>query len=270
MKQLTTAVVAVLLTASVLVAEEEKAEKAKDWQDEIVQKLQTTVTLDKKATLKQALANISAMSGVTIILDDRLPESNNVIAIQAKDESLQIVLGKVLKQAGLRYTLKDGGVYVSRAQDLIAMLLSGDEQEGEEEAQPLTPADALRLSGETKFEDIPDLSNPYDAIGFEPWRKPEAPYVDPRTGITHFPAPPIWVEAEDADNPRFKFSDTPSFLKAEHLWEEVYSKDKAQLEEAELLGRLTRLLQSNPKFSQKEVLEQFIKFLEAESKKAEK
>ncbi|MBN1807464.1 MAG: STN domain-containing protein [Planctomycetes bacterium] len=258
MKRLAFAAAAIMIAAGVGIAEEE----AVDWRGAISKSLENTLTInwrDKKA--EEALAYVAKASGVTITVDSEVAPKLAAakVDINVTQKPLKQVLGMILKAAGLRYTLRDGGILVSTQERLVAMILAPSEEEVAE-AEPITEADAVVLAKDNDVEgDIPDLSNPYEAMGFEPWKKPVKEYRDPDTGVMQFPAPEVWVEARDKDNPRFKFQTQPAFLRPEYLWETVYSKDdEGKTAERELLGRLAQLLREHPEWSQEEVLKQLL------------
>lgn len=284
MKRFAAVVLTVMLAGGVLFAGEQQ--EAGDWQNEIYRSLQNTITVNlQDKALSDVLSLIARQSGVSVVLDDALPQEvrSMKVSVEAKEETLQMLLGRVLARAELRFTLKDGGIYVSTVDNLVKAMLKADEKKDiPAAAEPFTTADAvkeLRREGEPWVSDyrggkrvlhtgglrtgdaVPDLSNPYEAMGFEPWRAPQKPYVDPRTGVTHFPAPPVWVAAENEDDPRYLFTTQPSFLKAEYLWKKVYAEGSREAEEHELLGRLTEVLEDEDDLTQKEVLKQLIMFL---------
>jgi len=260
MRYLLITLTAVMLTAAA------SAETAVDWRTSISRSLDNTLTVNwQERKAAEALAYVAKASGVTITVDPAVVArlTDVKVTISVADRPLKTVLGLVLKAAGLRYTLRDGGIYVSSPERLVMMLLSGEDGTEVAEAEPMTEADALALvSNEDVAADIPDLSNPYDALGFEPWKKPVRAYRDPVTGIMQFPAPDVWVEAADKDNPRFMFQREPWFLKPEYLWELVYKKSGG-LHERELLGRVAKLLAEHPEWTEEEVLKQLLTLSQA-------
>ena len=187
---------AVLMLAGTIVFGEDVV----DWREDIGNNLANTITINwQNKDADQALVFISKVAGVTITIDKAIVGklATTEVNVRAVDKPLKDVLGEVLKAAGLRYTLRDGALFVSTPARLVQLLLSGEPEDEVVEAEPMTEADAIALYNEEDVaNDIPDLSNPYEALGFEPWEKPRKAYRDPITGIMQYPAPPIWVEAE--------------------------------------------------------------------------
>ena len=257
MKSLLCSVAALLLTASVFAAE-----SPVDWREAIGKSLSDKMTVNwdsKKAD--QALALVSKASGVTITVDKAVTGilSSTDVSLNVADTAIKDILGAVLKTAGLRYTLRDGGLFVSTPQRLVTLLLSGDKDTEVAEAEPMTEAEAIAITNEADVaSDVPDLSNPWEAIGFEPWKKPLKEYRDPVTGVMQFPAPDVWVESENKGNPRFYFSDRPSFLIPEKLWELVYANGSDAGAKHELLGRVSKMIKDHPEWTEDEVLKQLL------------
>ena len=258
MKSMICSAAALLLAAAVVTA----AESTPDWREAIGKSLSDKMTVSwdaKKAD--QALAMISKTSGVTITIDKAVTGilSSTEVSLNMADTAIKDILGAVLKAAGLRYTLRDGGLYVSTPQRLVTLLLSGEKDTEVAEAEPMTEAEAIAITSEADVaSDIPDLSNPWEAMGFEPWKKPVKAYRDPVTGVMQFPAPDVWVEAEDKGNPRFNFASQPSFLIPEKLWELVYANGDDTGAKHELLGRVSKMIKDHPEWTEDEVLKQLL------------
>ena len=105
----------------------------------------------------------------------------------------------------------------------------------------LTPLD--RDTGEFSLDDPRQINN-------KPWRRPEDPKLNEATGLVDYPAPPIWIDAADADSARFKYSRQPSFLKPEHL-DELPVEARA---ENERIGRLAAMIRSHPEWDRDRII----------------
>jgi hypothetical protein len=206
------------------------------------------------AKLTDALADLASQTGVGFILDPEMSSAarSATISYASNQTSFKVALGRALKAAGLRYAIIGGAIWISTP-ERVAQRIVYKGQENLEEAEPMSRGEALdTLSPDD--DDVPslgDLSRPQ-----KPWKRAKAPSVNPVTGLTDFPAPPIWVESDDADNPRFKYASTPSFLKPEYRTEGASDSTDA-------LAIIITVVKTHPEWSREEILAVMEKYLSA-------
>jgi hypothetical protein len=177
-------------------------------------------------------------------------------------------LGVALSLAGLRYAIMDGAIFVSTEGKLGDRLLSGQGL-----AQPMVAAKAsepmsvgeavVRSQPFDRYQD--GFIGEADMIASYPYRLWEAPRLNTKTGLIDYPGPPIWFDDPDVNNPRFRYTRTPMFLKPEYLAWEQEKRDlredqdrRARAERqtnAKALDALLQLLKDNPDLKAKELLE---------------
>lgn len=192
----------------------------------------------------EALAELAKQTGVGFILDPGMPASARDVTVSfaADGVPLRLALAHALKAAGLRYTIIEGAIWISTAERVAQKLVYRGASELPE-AAPMDRGEALSILS-------PNDENPADELlGFsrvKPWRRPEPPKVNPVTGLTDFPAPPVWIDSEDADSPRFRYTTVPTYLKPE------YKKETPG--EREALLRLLDLLRRHPEWTRTEIL----------------
>ncbi len=221
--------------------------------------LQKTVRVNwARARLIDCLADLAEQSGVGFTLDATLTDAHRhaEVSYSADAVPLALALGRALRVAGLRYTIRSGAVWISTPKRVAQRVLYGDGG-AVPEAMPMGRGEALdmlspldRDTGEFSLDDPRQINN-------KPWRRPESPRLNEATGLVDYPAPPIWIDAADADSARFKYSRQPSFLKPEHL-DELPLEARA---ENERLGRLARMIRSHPEWDR----DRIIVVLEAEA-----
>jgi hypothetical protein len=195
------------------------------------------------AKLTEALADLAAQTGVGFILDPAIGERAREarVTYASEDTEFRIALGRALKAGGLRYTFSAAAIWVSTP-ERVAEKIVYKGSENLAEAEPMSRGEALDVLADD--EDVPaigDLSQ-----NRNPWRKPEEPSTNPVTGVTDFPAPPTWIDSDDAGNARFKYSSRPSFLKPEY-------RDGAG-GESNALGLAIELINRHPEWSRDEIV----------------
>jgi hypothetical protein len=203
--------------------------------------LEKAVKVDwQEAKLTKALADLAVQGGVSFIVDPALPADvrDSTVTYSDSDVTLSRALGQALRQAGLRYAMRGGTIFVSTPRRLAERIVYG-RTEALPEAEPMTRSEAHDILAPEMGDD--HLIGP-GQIHRVPWRKPEEPSVNPATGLTDFPAPPIWIDSPDADSPRFRYTTRPSFLKAEHADE----ADEESRSANEDLGRLIEIIKRHP------------------------
>ncbi len=185
--------------------------------------------------LTDCLADLAKQAGVGFVLDPALDAGVRDTKVTYSGEApLAVALGAALARAGLRYAVRGGTITISTPKRLARLIVYG-RAETPPEAAPMDRGEAMSilspLDGDYPLSDVRQIRN-------KPWRQVEEASVNPATGLPDFPGPPIWIDSPDADHPRFRYTDRPSFLKPEHLDK---LDDKAALER-EILGRIIEML----------------------------
>lgn len=214
--------------------------------------LSAAVSVDWQGNeLDDVLQVLAKASASTIVLDAELPQElrKKKIRLQESAATIGHVLGRVLKQAGLRYTYLDGGIFVSTKERVLERLLRATAGAEPEESAPLTERDLL---GEDGFNDDVVSAGLLDTTGAKPWKRP---HRDPVTGIMQFPGPDVFIEDPGLTNPlrasARMFTRDPYFLKPEYLLK--YYLD-GEGRERELLARLIEVIRRHPELTTKELL----------------
>lgn len=222
-------------------------------------------------TLNEWLGLFGKITNENFILDSGLPKSvgETQLTVRVQKGSMVVdALGVALALAGLRYSIMDGAVFVSTEGRLGDRLLSGQGL-----TQPvMTPRAREPMSvGEAVVRSEPfdryadSFIGAADMISSYPYRLWEMPRLNPMTGLTDFPGPPIWFDDPDINNPRFRYTTTPLFLKGEYL---AWEQEKRELREnqdrrmrdqrqanAKALEALLQLLKENPNLKAKDILD---------------
>jgi hypothetical protein len=222
-------------------------------------------------TLNEWLTLFGKITNENFILDSALPKSVGETKLTVKVQKGSLVvdaLGVALSLAGLRYAIMDGAIFVSTEGKLGDRLLSGQGL-----AQPMVAAKAsepmsvgeavVRSQPFDRYQD--GFIGEADMIASYPYRLWEAPRLNTKTGLIDYPGPPIWFDDPDVNNPRFRYTRTPMFLKPEYLAWEQEKRDlredqdrRARAERqtnAKALDALLQLLKDNPDLKAKELLE---------------
>ena len=172
------------------------------------------------------------------------------VKFQAQVATIRQVLGEVLKQAGLRYTYANGGIFVSTEERVKEKLLRAVAGTEPEESRPVTVTDLLDEDG---FNDDVVSAGILDTPGAKPWVKP---HRDPVTGIMQFPGPDVFIEDPGMTDPlkvsARMFTKEPYFLKPEYLLKHYLEGEGS---ERELVGRLISLIKKHPELVSKELLD---------------
>ncbi len=214
--------------------------------------LEKTVKVNwARARLVDCLADLAEQSGAGFTLDARLTDAERhaEVSYSADAVPLAFALGRALRAAGLRYTIRDGAIWISTPKRVAERVLYGDGG-AVPESVPMGRGEAISMlspmdedTGELALDDPRQIHN-------TPWRQPEKPKLNEATGLIDYPAPPIWIDSPDADNARFKYSLEPSFLKPEHL-------DKLPIAarvENEQIGRLAQMIRSHPEWDRDRII----------------
>ena len=226
---------------------------AGDWVAGIERGLSAAVSVDWQGNeLDDVLQVLAKASATNIVLDGALPQEmrKKKVALQAQVATIRKVLGEILKQAGLRYTYADGGIFVSTKDGVLKKLLVETAGTEPEESGPVTVMDLLDKDG---FNDDVVSAGILATSGAKPWRKP---YRDPVTGIMQFPGPDVFIEDPGLTNPlqvsARMFTKEPYFLKPEYLLK-YYLEGEGS--ERELLGRLIEAVKRHPELTSRELLD---------------
>ena len=201
--------------------------------------------------LDDVLQVLAKASASTIVLDGELPQGlrKKKIRLQEQAATIRQVLGKVLKQAGLRYTYLDGGIFVSTEDRVKEKLLRATAGTELEESEPVRVTDLLDKDA---FNDDVVSVGLLDTTGAKPWKKP---YRDPVTGIMQFPGPDAFIEDPGLTNPlrvsARMFTKEPYFLKPEYLLKYYLDGEGS---ERELLARLIEVIRKHPELTTRELL----------------
>ncbi|MBE7463137.1 MAG: STN domain-containing protein [Planctomycetes bacterium] len=226
---------------------------------------------EQEHTLSEMLALFAKLSGENFILDASLPKSVGGTRVTVKVKPGATVLDAFsvcLALTGLRYTILDGAVFVSTEGKLSDRLLTAQglaqEVESPRTREPLSVGEAVvRSRPFDPYQD--DFVQARDFIAHDPWRHWEAPRHNPRTGLTDYPGPPVWIEDPDIGHPRFRFTGTPYFLKPEYLALEMEKHElreeqdrraqQQRQEQARALAAVLQMLKDNPDLTAKQIME---------------
>lgn len=225
---------------------------------------------DKEHTLSELLQLFGKITSENFVLDPSLPkavgDTRMTVRVRAGDTVLD-AFAVTLALAGLRYAILDGTVFVSTEGKLADRLLYGGNAAaavGQSAArQPMTVGDAVVRS--QPFDPYQDeFITARDFISNTPWRHWEPARYNPKTGLTDFPGPPVWMEDPDIGNPRFRYTSSMFFLKPEYL---ALEQEKAEFRQAQAdraaaerasndraLSALVELLKQHPDMKAEEVL----------------
>jgi hypothetical protein len=200
--------------------------------------------------LTECLADLAKQTGLGFMLDPALPAETSEAAVtySGTDVACAVALGQALRAGGLRYTIRDESIYISTPKRLARKIVYG-QADAVPEAQPMDKGEALEILSPADDDDDVNLGDPRQ-IWNRPWRKVEGPRVNPATGLTDFPGPPIWIDSPDAGNARFKYSNKPSVLKPEYLDEQ--DDDAKSLNR--LIGQIIGIIRANPSWSTSQVV----------------
>ncbi len=214
--------------------------------------LEKTVRADwARAKLVDCLADLAEQSGVGFTLDATLTDKERQVEVTYSADGVPLAhaLGRALRAAGLRYTVRSGSIWISTPKRVAERVLYGDGG-AVPEAKPMGRGEALQMlapvepdTGEHSLDDPRQVRN-------TPWRRPEDPKLNEATGLVDYPAPPVWIDSPDADNARFKYSREPSFLKPEHL-------DKLPVEaraQNEAMGMLIKAIREHPEWNRERII----------------
>ncbi len=225
----------------------------------------------KEHKLTELLQLFGKIANENFILDPSLPASVGETKVRVRVQKGGTVLdafGVALALTGLRYAILDGAVFISTEGKLADMLLYGSRATspvGTSKArQPLTVSEVV--SKKQVFDPHQDgFVTARNFISHAPWRHWEPPRYNPKTGLTDYPGPPIWIEDPDIGHPRFRYTSTPFFLKPEYLAleqekreyrDEAERMERAQRrDEARALESIIQLMKKNPDMSAKDILE---------------
>jgi hypothetical protein len=241
-----TSLAAVVIMASLAAGGEEKqAKPSKSSKPLFGEELERPVTVNwSGVALTQALAELSKQAGIAIALDPELPASVGAtpVSLTAKDVRACVVLGNVLRAAGLRYAGEEGGLFVSTPSRVATRLLSGGTLRSVPESEPMSAAEAASLL-------TPQVEDPLEEM---PWLEWELAVYNPATGLMDYLPPPVFGWPSDRrDEPRFRYTDRPSYLKPDYLDSRAPG---ASMTERELLLRLVELLRRNPEWLRSEIV----------------
>ena len=202
----------------------------------------------KKIT--ECLADLAKQTGFGFLLDPALPAETGEAAVtySGTDVPCAVALGQALRAAGLRYAVRDRSIYISTPKLLARKIVYGQE-DVVPEATPMGKAEALEILSPADDDDDVTLGD-VRQIWNQPWRKVEGPRVNPATGLTDYPAPPIWIDSPDAGNARFKYARHPSFLKPEYLDE--LDDDAKSLNQ--LVGQIIQIIKAHPSWRAAQVV----------------
>jgi len=229
-------------------------------------------SLDKQEhTLNEWLRLFGKVTNENFILDPGLPKSvgDTKLSVKVQKGSMVVdALAVTLSLAGLRYAIMDGAVFISTEGKLGDRLLSGRGV-----ATPMVTAKARNPMsvGEAVVRSQPfdrhqdSFIGAADMIGSYPHRFWEAPRYNTKTGLIDYPGPPIWFDNPDVNNPRFRYTSVPMFLKPEYL---AWEQEKRELREdqdrrtraqrqanAKALEALLELLRQNPDLKAKDIMQ---------------
>ena len=195
--------------------------------------------------LPECLADLAKETGLGFVLDPALPAETRetLVTYTGTEVACAFALGQALRAAGLRYAARAGSVYISTPKRLARKIVYGGAA-AVPEAEPMGKGEALEILSPADDDDDVNLGD-VRQIRNRPWRQVEGPSVNPATGLTDYPAPPIWIDSPDAGNARFKYSLHPSFLKPEYLDEQDDETKRLN----QLVGQLIRIVKAHPDWS---------------------
>ncbi len=224
-----------------------------DWVAGIERGLSASVSVDWKGNeLDDVLQVLAKASASTIVLDADLSQDvrKQKVKLQAQVTTIREVLGEVLKQAGLRYTYADGGIFVSTEDRVKERLLRATAGAEPKESEPITAMDLLDDDG---FNDDVVSVGILRTSGATTWQRPRR---DPVTGIMQFPGPDVFIEDPGMTDPARvsarMFTKEPYFLKPEYLLKHYLDGEGS---ERELAARLIALIKKHPELATKELLD---------------
>jgi hypothetical protein len=222
-------------------------------------------------TLKELLQLFGKMTQENFILDPGLPKEvgEKKITVQAKKGGTVLdALSIALTLTQLRYTLLGGAIFISTEGRLANRLLNDAPA-----SSSMDPSGVRSPMGvgeaSAKFRPFDpyqeDFLTARDFISHAPWRHWAPPEVNPKTGLTDFPGPPIWMEDPDIGHPRFRYTSTLFFLKPEYQELEREKREYRETMEAQrkeerqgdtrALAALLQWLKDHPDLTAKQVLE---------------
>lgn len=228
----------------------EKVEKALDKSVKVSWK-----ALDVSACLK----DLSRIGRVKITLDAGLPGSigETPVNYTAVDVPLAVALGNALHAAELRYAVTDAGILVSTQGRLARKLVYGEEVPVE--SSPMTRQDALAVLSRKDMEQEEEaftLGDPAFTIDSRPERLQERPRYNPDTGLTDYPAPPIWLLGDDDINDaNFRYSINPYFETPQEIVRQGGRRGGRGTSDREMLAYVVELMAENPDLFRKIVKE---------------
>lgn len=195
--------------------------------------------------LTECLADLAKETGLGFVLDPALPAETReaVVTYTGTEVACSAALGEALRAAGLRYAARAGSVYISTPERLARKIVYGA-GEAVPEAKPMGKGEALEILSPADDDDDVNLGD-VRQIWNQPWRQVEGASVNPATGLTDYPGPPVWIDSPDAGNARFKYSLLPSFLKPEYLDEQDDETKRLN----QLVGQLVRIVRTHPNWS---------------------
>ncbi len=238
----TLGVAALVATAALAESGKEKAKPLYIYGEELERPVSVAFAGE---TLAKALGALGRQGRVEIVLDAALPSraSETPISYTASDVPLGVALGNVLRVAGLRYAVETGGrLFVSTPGRLARRLIYGTRRTSSPEAEPMDTAEAMDILS-------PRIEDPYEEM---PWTQWDIVVVNPVTGINDYPAPPVFgTPSNRYDEPRFRYTDRPFYLKPTYLDAEARG---AGMSEREILLRLVELIRRNPDWVQSELM----------------
>ena len=236
---------------------EKKAEKALD---KVEKALERSVKVRwKDLDLSACLKDLSRIGRLKITLDAGLPASigETLVNYAAEDVPLTVALGNALHAAELRYTITEDGVFASTQGRLARKLVYGEGAPAE--SNPMTRADALAVLSRRDVEEEEEaftLGDPAFTIDCRPERLQERPRYNPETGLTDYPAPPIWMLGDDDINDaNFRYSLRPYFETPEEIVRQGGRQGGGARSERELFAYIVELMDENPELFRKIVKE---------------
>lgn len=222
-------------------------------------------------TLNEWLQLFGKITNENFILDADLPQSvgDTKLSVKVqKGSTILDALGVTLSLAGLRYAILDGAIFVSTEGKLGDRLLSGQGLSApmlsSKAREPMSVGEAVvRSQPFDRYQD--GFIGEADMMASYPYRLWEAPRYNPKTGLTDYPGPPIWFDDPDINNPRFRYTAVPMFLKPEYLaWEQEKREMREEQDRrgrnerqanAKALEALIQLMKENPDLKAKDLLE---------------
>ena len=239
-----------------------------DWIAGIEKKLEQKISLEiKDSTVSSALTLFQKSSGVTVTLDPAAAKAVKSVKIDfsAKDMTGAHALGNILRLSGLRYTFADGAVHVSSTRQVAQKLVESSAKVTEEavESKPMTNGDAavIRMNSTYYQEEHYGIGITGEGTRFtQKWQKP---YLDPVTGLTQYPGPPIISESESAGGRGVWFTQQPYYIKPQYrglvpqslsdrvVVQEVVHKNSGD----DTASQILKILAENPDLTGKEILE---------------